>query len=89
VEPEDDDDDSEGTEDAQQVLEDSDVHEDDTVEEVAFTRSKRRLQIDEDFITTAESSPSDRDNDAVGASPPSPADTRPSGFFAAEDDLEL
>jgi hypothetical protein len=28
------------------------------------------LQIDEDFITTAESSPSDQDNDAVGASPP-------------------
>ncbi|XP_047043688.1 ankyrin-1-like [Lolium rigidum] len=89
VEPEDDDDDSEGTEDAQQALEDSDVREDDTVEEVAFTESKRRLQIDEDFITTAESSPSDRDNDAVGASPPSPADKRPSGFYAAEDDLEL
>ncbi|KAK1612385.1 hypothetical protein QYE76_036058 [Lolium multiflorum] len=89
VEPEDDDDDSEGTEDAQQVFEDSDVQEGDTVEEVAFTRSKRRLQIDEDFITTAESSPSDQDNDAVGTPPPSPVDKGPSGFFAAEDDLEL
>nr|XP_051211346.1 uncharacterized protein LOC127328813 [Lolium perenne] len=89
VEPEDDDDDSEGTEDVQQVFEDSNVQEDDTVEEAAFTRSKRRLQIDEDFITTGESSPSDKDNDAVGASPPSPADKGPSGFFATEDDLEL
>jgi hypothetical protein len=89
VDPEDDDDDSEGTDDAQQIFEDSDVQEGDTVEEVAFVRSKRRLQIDEDFITTAESSPSDQDNDAVGASPPSPADKGPSGFFAAEDDLEL
>ncbi|KAK1669285.1 hypothetical protein QYE76_057444 [Lolium multiflorum] len=89
VEPEDDDDDSEGTEDAQQVFEDSDVQEGDTVEEVSFTRSKRRLQIDEDFITTAESSPNDQDNDAVGTPPPSPVDKGPSGFFAAEDDLEL
>jgi hypothetical protein len=89
VEPEDDDDDSEGTEDAQQIFEDSDVQEGDTVEEVAFTRSKRRLQIDEDFITMAESSPSDQDNDAVGTPPPSPVDKGPSGFFAAEDDLEL
>ena len=89
MEPEDDDDDSEGTEDAQQVFEDSDVQEDDTVEEPTFTRSKRRLQIDEDYTATAESSPSDQDNDAVGASPPSPADKGPSGFFVAEDDLEL
>ncbi|KAK1664062.1 hypothetical protein QYE76_052221 [Lolium multiflorum] len=89
VEPEDDDDDSEGTEDAQQVFEDSDVQEGDTAEEVAFTRSKRRLQIDEDFITTAESSPNDQDNDAVGTPPPSPVNKGPSGFFAAEDDLEL
>ncbi|KAK1661261.1 hypothetical protein QYE76_049420 [Lolium multiflorum] len=89
VEPEDDDDNSEGTEDAQQVLEDSDVQEGDTAEDAAFTRSKRRLQIDDDFITTAESSPSDQDNDAVGTPPPSPVDKGPSGFFAAEDDLDL
>ncbi|KAK1628484.1 hypothetical protein QYE76_002799 [Lolium multiflorum] len=89
VEPEDDDDDSEETEDVQQVFEDSDVQEDDTAEDAAFTRSKHRKQIDEDFITTAESSPSKQDNDAVGASPPSPADKGPLGFFAAEDDLEL
>jgi hypothetical protein len=89
VEPEDDDDDSEETEEIQQVFEDSDVQEDNTVEEAAFTRSKRRLQIDEDFIATAESSPSGQDNDAVGGSSPSPADRGPSGFFAAEDDLEL
>jgi hypothetical protein len=44
------------------------------------------LQIDEDFITTAESSPSEQDNDAVGASLPSSADKGPSGFFAADDD---
>ncbi|KAK1628229.1 hypothetical protein QYE76_002544 [Lolium multiflorum] len=89
VEPEDDDDDSEGTEDAQQVFEDSDVQEGDTVEEPAFTRSKRRLQIDEDYIAIAESSPSDQDNDAIRASPPSPADKGPSRLFAVEDDLEL
>jgi hypothetical protein len=89
VEPEDDDDDSEGTEDAQQILEDSDVQEGDTAEDASFTRSKRRLQIDDDFITTAESSPSDQDNDVVGTPPPFPADKGPSGFFAAEDDLEL
>ncbi|KAK1642613.1 hypothetical protein QYE76_060418 [Lolium multiflorum] len=89
VEPEDDDDDSEETEDVHQALEDSDVQEDDTVEDAAFTRSKRRKQIDEDFITTAESSPSEQDNDAVGTSPPSPAEKGSSGFFAAEDDLDL
>ncbi|KAK1653509.1 hypothetical protein QYE76_071314 [Lolium multiflorum] len=89
VEPEDDDDDSEEIEDVQQVFEDIDVQQDDTAEEAAFTRSKRRLQIDKDFITTAESSPSEQDNDVVGASPPSPADKGPSSFFAAEDDLEL
>ncbi|KAK1610983.1 hypothetical protein QYE76_034656 [Lolium multiflorum] len=89
VEPEDDDDDSEETEDVQQVFEDSDVQEDDTAEDSAFTRSRRRKQIDKDFITTAESSPNEQDKDADGASPPSPADKGPSGFFAAEDDLEL
>ncbi|KAK1652906.1 hypothetical protein QYE76_070711 [Lolium multiflorum] len=86
VEPEDDDDDSDETEGVQQVLEDNDVQEDDTAEDAAFTRSKRRLQIDDDFITTAESSPSDQDNDAVEIPPPSPVKT---SFFADEDDLEL
>jgi hypothetical protein len=89
VEPEDDNDDSEETEDIQQALEDSDVQEDDAAEDDAFIRSRRRKQIDEDFITTAESSPSGQDNDAVGTSPPSPAKKGPSGFFAAEDDLDL
>ncbi|KAK1647075.1 hypothetical protein QYE76_064880 [Lolium multiflorum] len=89
VEPEDDDDDSDGTEGAQQVLEDSDVQEGDTAEHAAFTRSKRRLQIDDDFITTAESSPSDQDNDAVETPPPSPVKKSSTSFFVDEDDLEL
>ena len=86
MEPEDDDDDSDETEGIQQVLEDSDVQEGDTAEDAAFTRSKRRLQIDDDFIATAESSPSGQDNDAVETPPPSPVKT---SFFANEDDLEL
>jgi hypothetical protein len=89
VEPEDDDDDPEETEDVQQALEDSDVQEDDAAEYDAFIRSRRHKRIDEDFITTAESSPSGQDNDAVGTSPPSPAKKGPTGFFAAEDDLDL
>ncbi|KAK1631025.1 hypothetical protein QYE76_005340 [Lolium multiflorum] len=89
VEPEDDDDDSEETEDVQHVLEDSDVQEDEVVEDDAFIRSRRRKQINEDFITTAESSPSGQDNDAIGTAPPSPAKKSSTGFFAAEDDLDL
>ncbi|KAK1617131.1 hypothetical protein QYE76_022648 [Lolium multiflorum] len=87
VEPEDDDDDSD--EGAQQVLEDSDVQEGDTAEDATFTRSRRRLQIDDDFITTAESSPSDQDNDAVGTPPPSPVKKSSTSFFVDEDDLDL
>ncbi|KAK1647863.1 hypothetical protein QYE76_065668 [Lolium multiflorum] len=86
VEPEDDDDYSEETEDVQHVLEDSDVQEDEAAEDDAFIRSRRRKQINEDFITTAESSPSGQDNDAIETAPPYPAKT---GFFAAEDDLDL
>ncbi|KAK1668452.1 hypothetical protein QYE76_056611 [Lolium multiflorum] len=89
VEPEDDDDDSEETEDVQHVLEDSDVQEDEAAEDDAFIRSRRRKQINEDFITTAESSPSGQDNDAVGTALPSPAQKGSTGFFAAEDDLDL
>jgi hypothetical protein len=89
VEPEDDDDDSEETEDVQQALEDSDVQEDEVAEDDAFIRSRRRKQINEDFITTAESSPSEQDNDAVGTALPSPAKKVSTCFFAAEDDLDL
>jgi hypothetical protein len=89
VEPEDDYDDSDGTEGAHEVLEDSDVQEGNTAEDAAFTRSKRRLQIDDDFITTAESSPSDQDNDAVETPPPSPVKKSSTSFFVDEDDLEL
>ncbi|KAK1646222.1 hypothetical protein QYE76_064027 [Lolium multiflorum] len=89
VEPEDDDDDSEETEDVQHVLEDSDVQEDEAAEDDAFIRSRRHKQINEDFITTAESSPSGQDNDAIGTAPPSPAKKSSTGFFAAEDDLDL
>ncbi|KAK1561656.1 hypothetical protein QYE76_007915 [Lolium multiflorum] len=69
VEPEDDDDNSEETEDAQRTLEDSDVREEEATEDDAFLRSRRRKQINEDFITTAESSPNRHDNDAAGAAP--------------------
>ena len=84
MEPKDDDDDSEETEDAQQVLEDSNVQEDEAAEDDAFIRSRRRKQIDGDFITTAESSPSGQDNDAVGTAPPSPAKKGSTCFFAAK-----
>ncbi|KAK1683116.1 hypothetical protein QYE76_043964 [Lolium multiflorum] len=72
VEPEDDNDNSEETEDAQHTLEDSDVREEEATEDDAFLRSRRRKQIHEDFITMAESSPSGQDNDAAGAAPPPP-----------------
>ncbi|KAK1666193.1 hypothetical protein QYE76_054352 [Lolium multiflorum] len=55
VEPEDDNDNSEETEDAQHPLEDSDVREEEATEDDAFLKSRRRKQIHEDFITTAES----------------------------------
>ncbi|KAK1606869.1 hypothetical protein QYE76_030542 [Lolium multiflorum] len=52
VEPEDDDDDSEETEDAQHVLEDSDVQEDEAPEDDVLTRSRRCRRINDDLITT-------------------------------------
>nr|XP_051209349.1 ATP-dependent RNA helicase dbp-8-like [Lolium perenne] len=87
--PEDDDDDSEETEGVQHVLEDSDVQEDEAAEDDALTRSRRHKQINEDLITTAESSPSGQDNDADDTAPPSPVVKSLTGFFAAEDDLDL
>ncbi|KAK1605334.1 hypothetical protein QYE76_029007 [Lolium multiflorum] len=89
VELEDDDDDSEGTEDAQHALEDSDVQEEEATEDDAFIRSRRRKQVHDDFITTAESSPSGGDNDAGGTASPPPAKKNSTSFFAAEDDLDL
>ncbi|KAK1650883.1 hypothetical protein QYE76_068688 [Lolium multiflorum] len=88
VEPADDNDNSEETEDAQRTLEDSDVREEEATEDDAFLRSRRRKQIHEDFITTAESSPSGQDNDAAGAAPPPPTKKGPMSFFALEDDLD-
>ncbi|KAK1632442.1 hypothetical protein QYE76_006757 [Lolium multiflorum] len=88
VEPEDDNDNSEETEDAQHALENSDVREEEATEDDAFLRSRRRKQIHEDFITTAESSPSGQDNDAVGAAPPPPAKKGPTSSFALEGDLD-
>ncbi|KAK1608631.1 hypothetical protein QYE76_032304 [Lolium multiflorum] len=89
VEPEDDDDDSEGTEDAQHVLEDSDVHGDEAPVDDAFTKDRRCRRINEDLITTAESSPSGQDNDANETASPPPAAKSSTGFFAVEDDLDL
>jgi hypothetical protein len=80
------DDDSEETEDAQHALEDSDVQGDEAPEDDVFTRNKRCRRINEDLITTAESSPSGQDDVADGTASPPPAAT---GFFAAEDDLDL
>ncbi|KAK1579565.1 hypothetical protein QYE76_037210 [Lolium multiflorum] len=54
---EDDDEDSDGTEDAPHVLEDSDVQEEEATEDDAFVRSRRRKQVHDDFIASAESSP--------------------------------
>ncbi|KAK1677043.1 hypothetical protein QYE76_037891 [Lolium multiflorum] len=86
VELEDDDDDSEETEDAQHALEDSDVQGDEAPEDDVFTRGRRCRRINEDLITTAESSPSGQDDDADETASPPPAAT---GFFVAEDDLDL
>ncbi|KAK1606384.1 hypothetical protein QYE76_030057 [Lolium multiflorum] len=72
VEPEDDDD-SEETDDAQHALEDSNVQEEEALEDDALTRSRRCKRINDDLITTAESSPRGQDNDAdETASPPLP-----------------
>ncbi|KAK1663043.1 hypothetical protein QYE76_051202 [Lolium multiflorum] len=89
VEPEDDDGDSEETEDVQHALEDSDVQEEEAAEDDAFIRSRRRKQVNDDFVPTDESSPSGQGNDAVGTASPSPAKKSSTGFFAAEDDLDL
>jgi hypothetical protein len=89
VEPEDDDDDSEATEDVQHFLDDSDVQEDEAPEDDALIRSKRGKRINEDLITTDESSPSGQDNDADETASPPPAAKVSTGFFAAEDDLDL
>ncbi|KAK1680333.1 hypothetical protein QYE76_041181 [Lolium multiflorum] len=89
VEPEDDDDDSEGTEDVQHALEDSDIQEEEAAEDDAFIRSRRRKQVNDDFITTAESSPSGQDNDAGGTASPPPAKKGSTGIFAIEDDMDL
>ncbi|KAK1612542.1 hypothetical protein QYE76_036215 [Lolium multiflorum] len=89
VEREDDDDESEGTEDAQHALEDSDVQEEEAAEDDAFIRSRRRKQVHDDFITTAESSPSGGDNDADETAPPPLVKKSSTSFFAGEDDLDL
>ncbi|KAK1631841.1 hypothetical protein QYE76_006156 [Lolium multiflorum] len=89
VEPEDDDDDSEETKDVQHALEDSDVQEGDAAEDHAFIRSRRRKQVHDDFIRTAESSLSGQDDDAVRTASPPPIQESSTGFFAAEDDLDL
>jgi hypothetical protein len=49
----------------------------------------RRRRIIEDFMTTAESSPSGQDDDADEAASPPPVAKNSTGFFAAEDDLDL
>ncbi|KAK1669575.1 hypothetical protein QYE76_057734 [Lolium multiflorum] len=88
VVPEDDDEDSDGTEDAQHTLEDNDVQEEEATEDDTFTRSRRRKQVHDEFITTAESSPSGRDNDADEAAAPPPVKKSSTSLFAGEDDLD-
>ncbi|KAK1666781.1 hypothetical protein QYE76_054940 [Lolium multiflorum] len=90
VEPgDDDDDDSEETEDTQHILEDIDVQEEEAPEDDTLTRSRRCKRINEDLITTAESSPSGQDNDADETASPPPTVKSSTGFFAVEDDLDL
>ncbi|KAK1680807.1 hypothetical protein QYE76_041655 [Lolium multiflorum] len=85
---EDDDEDSDGTEDAQHALEDSDVQGEEATEDDAFIRSRRRKQVHDEFITTPESSPSGGDNDADEAAAPPPVKKSSTSFFAGEDDLD-
>ncbi|KAK1607751.1 hypothetical protein QYE76_031424 [Lolium multiflorum] len=85
---EDDDEDSDGTEDAPHVLEDSDVQGEEATEDDAFIRSRRRKQVHDDLITSAESSPRGGDNDADDADAPPPVQSSTS-IFAGEDDLDL
>ncbi|KAK1629999.1 hypothetical protein QYE76_004314 [Lolium multiflorum] len=82
------DEDSDGTEDAQHTLEDNDVQEEEATEDDAFIRSRRRKQVHDEFITTAESSPSGRDNDADEAAAPPPVKKSSTSLFAGEDDLD-
>ncbi|KAK1628953.1 hypothetical protein QYE76_003268 [Lolium multiflorum] len=86
---EDDDEDSDGTEEAPHALEDSDVQEEEATEDDAFIRSRRRKQVHDDLITSAESSPRGGDNDADEAAAPPPAKKSSTSFFAGEDDLDL
>ncbi|KAK1698732.1 hypothetical protein QYE76_015429 [Lolium multiflorum] len=86
---EDDDEDSDGTEDAPHVLEDSDVQEEEATEDDAFIRSRRRKQVYDDLIASAESSPHGGDNDADDAAAPPPAKKSSTSVFAGEDDLDL
>ncbi|KAK1692511.1 hypothetical protein QYE76_009208 [Lolium multiflorum] len=85
---EDDDEDSDGTEDAPHVLEDSDVQGEEATEDDAFVRSRRRKQVHDDLITSAESSPRGGDNDADDAAAPPPAKKSSTSIFAGEDDLD-
>ncbi|KAK1683345.1 hypothetical protein QYE76_044193 [Lolium multiflorum] len=86
---EDDDEDSDGTEDAPHVLEDSDVQGEEATEDDAFIRSRRRKQVHDDLIASAESSPRGGDNDADDAAAPPPAKKSSTSIFAGEDDLDL
>ncbi|KAK1617184.1 hypothetical protein QYE76_022701 [Lolium multiflorum] len=86
---EDDDEDSDGTEDAPHVLEDSDVQGEEATEDDAFIRSRRRKQVHDDLISSAESSPRGGDNDADDTATPALARKSSTGTFAGEDDLDL
>ncbi|KAK1615715.1 hypothetical protein QYE76_021232 [Lolium multiflorum] len=89
VVPEDDDEDSEGTEEAPHALEDSDVQEEEATEDDAFIKSRRRKQVHDDFITSAESSPHGGDNDVDEAATPPLARKSSTSLFAGEVDLDL
>jgi hypothetical protein len=92
-----DDDASEETEDDQNIFKDRDALGDEAPEDDALVKSMRRRKINEDLMTTTESSPSGRDgNDADTVASPAPSREtsapqvakRPSRLFAEEDDLE-
>jgi hypothetical protein len=89
---------SEETEDNPYVIEDIIVFGDEAPVDDAILASKRRRKINEDLMTTTESSPSGRNDDDADVNPspvPSrevsapPAAKRPTGFFAEEDGLML
>jgi hypothetical protein len=54
-----------------------------------LTRGRRCRRINEDLMTTAESSPSGQDDDANKTASPPPVTKSSTGFFAVEDDLDL